>query len=299
MTCKEDCDIALSSFARPPHRRPMRKRCAKCPFDVYKPCSDANDGESLSSRLIDVFIRFFVCSIVPPSLPQPLHPSIHLYYQFASRGLSPLPHVPTTATAPHTLGPLWCELRAHLTAQGFPATSGPLTIPVLPRVALMMSRPDKAKPSAISARLINLATNPGSNALTQDKPELARKSSSCARPKRCHSPETGLCFSVSDRFHFRHGASTVCSLLVCSKLKLQPRPWVDLKSRSSLGFYNLHHRGIRAQNWGIYVIVNIILYHIRLYHIILPRIGGSTFWILPDPQKRYLCFQLRQNPQQR
>ena len=31
-----------------------------------------------------------------------------------------------------------------------------------------------------------------------------------------------------------------------------PDPWEDPKSRSTLGFYSLHHRSIRAQNWGIY-----------------------------------------------
>ena len=31
-----------------------------------------------------------------------------------------------------------------------------------------------------------------------------------------------------------------------------PHPWADPKSRSMLGFYNLHHRSIRVQNWGIY-----------------------------------------------
>ena len=31
-----------------------------------------------------------------------------------------------------------------------------------------------------------------------------------------------------------------------------PDPWADPKSRSTLGFCNLHHRAIRIQNWGFY-----------------------------------------------
>ena len=31
-----------------------------------------------------------------------------------------------------------------------------------------------------------------------------------------------------------------------------PDPWADPKNRSTLGFCDLHHRSIRAQNWGIY-----------------------------------------------
>ena len=31
---------------------------------------------------------------------------------------------------------------------------------------------------------------------------------------------------------------------------LNPDPWADPKSRSALGFCNLDHRSIRAQNWG-------------------------------------------------
>ena len=31
-----------------------------------------------------------------------------------------------------------------------------------------------------------------------------------------------------------------------------PDAWADPKSRSTLGFCNLHHRSSRAQNWGIY-----------------------------------------------
>ena len=33
---------------------------------------------------------------------------------------------------------------------------------------------------------------------------------------------------------------------------LIPDPWADPKSRSPLQFQNLHHRSIRAQNWGTY-----------------------------------------------
>ena len=31
-----------------------------------------------------------------------------------------------------------------------------------------------------------------------------------------------------------------------------PRPWADPKSRTTLGFHNLHHRSARVQIWGIY-----------------------------------------------
>ena len=31
-----------------------------------------------------------------------------------------------------------------------------------------------------------------------------------------------------------------------------PDPWADPKSRSTLRFYNLHHRRTGVQNWGIY-----------------------------------------------
>ena len=53
-----------------------------------------------------------------------------------------------------------------------------------------------------------------------------------------------------------------------------PEPWEDPKSRSSLGFYNLHHGRIRVHNWGIYVILHYtMLYHTILYCII--PIGSS------------------------
>ena len=35
---------------------------------------------------------------------------------------------------------------------------------------------------------------------------------------------------------------------------MYPHPWADPKSRSTLGFYNLHHRSTGVQNWGIYVL---------------------------------------------
>ena len=34
--------------------------------------------------------------------------------------------------------------------------------------------------------------------------------------------------------------------------KQMPDPWPDPKSRSTLGFYNFHHRSTGVQNWGIY-----------------------------------------------
>ena len=33
-----------------------------------------------------------------------------------------------------------------------------------------------------------------------------------------------------------------------------PHPWADPKSRSTLGFYNLHHRSTGVQNCGIYIL---------------------------------------------
>ena len=38
-----------------------------------------------------------------------------------------------------------------------------------------------------------------------------------------------------------------------------PDPWAEPKCRSTLGFYNLHHRSIRIQNWGIYLLVASLL----------------------------------------
>ena len=49
--------------------------------------------------------------------------------------------------------------------------------------------------------------------------------------------------SMKELFRPRRGWSMVL---------YHPDPWADPKSRSPFGFHNLHHRNIRAQNWGIY-----------------------------------------------
>ena len=33
---------------------------------------------------------------------------------------------------------------------------------------------------------------------------------------------------------------------------IEVEPWADPKSRSTLRFYNLHHRSVRVQNWRLY-----------------------------------------------
>ena len=48
----------------------------------------------------------------------------------------------------------------------------------------------------------------------------------------------------------KRGASKMRAQLVLQKYT--PNPWADPKSRSTLGFWNLHHRSIGVQNWGLY-----------------------------------------------
>ena len=55
-----------------------------------------------------------------------------------------------------------------------------------------------------------------------------------------------------------------------------PYPWEDPKSRSTLGFYNLHRRSIRILNSGIYITSYNMWYHNMLY------LYGST---ILDPPK--------------
>ena len=38
-----------------------------------------------------------------------------------------------------------------------------------------------------------------------------------------------------------------------------PDPWADPKSRSTLGFHNLHDRNIRIQNWGLWILLGVWL----------------------------------------
>ena len=47
------------------------------------------------------------------------------------------------------------------------------------------------------------------------------------------------------------GSSCGIALQLAGK-SLAADPWADSKTRTTLGFHNLHHRNIRAQNWGFY-----------------------------------------------
>ena len=68
---------------------------------------------------------------------------------------------------------------------------------------------------------------------------------------------------------------------------LIPDPWEDPKSRSTLGFCNLHRRGICIQSWKspystmlYHTVLNYtVLYHTILCHTILysTRSGGAAF----------------------
>ena len=75
--------------------------------------------------------------------------------------------------------------------------------------------------------------------------------SGCLRPNIKGMPETMVC--RIRMFMWSFGALKVLVAKAGAVVGIvHLRPWAGSKSRSTLGFYNLHHRSIGVQNWGLY-----------------------------------------------
>ena len=70
---------------------------------------------------------------------------------------------------------------------------------------------------------------------------------------------------------------------------LFPKPWEDPPHGSTLGLYNLHHRNIRVQNWGLYVL------HPPRPLLFLSQ-GTSKLAFIRDDSPNFLGFRILDPP---